>query len=129
MEGLFSTGPTPSSFQDITCIILELLHIVFVVCISCTSDHSPLPALFEVTLAHACFILHTSSHPRAFCKLILKLSCKLYPAFKVFPYVMSGIGTKNTKQRTECLKEIGRVVVYVVVTLAFSINRIVIVIY
>jgi len=41
------------------------------------------------------------------CKSILKLLCKLYPASKLFTYVMTGIGTKNAKQRTECLEEIG----------------------
>ena len=44
---------------------------------------------------------------RASCKSILKLMCKLYPASKLFTYVMTGIGTKNAKQRTECLEEIG----------------------
>ena len=49
-----------------------------------------------------------SPPPRASCKSILKLTCKLYPASKLFTYVMTGIGTKNAKQRTECLEEIGR---------------------
>merc|ERR1719195_2478662 len=44
---------------------------------------------------------------RASCKSILKLMCKLYPASKLFTYIMTGIGTKNAKQRTECLEEIG----------------------
>merc|ERR1719318_13770 len=44
---------------------------------------------------------------RASCKSILKLMCKLYPASKLFTYVMTGIGTKNAKQRTECLDELG----------------------
>ena len=133
METLGSTFPPPLFLKKV--YINVFLGGVgggcfpFFDCISCTSDHSPLPALYEVTLAHACSFLHSSSYPRASWKSILKLTCKLYPAFKVFPYVMSGIGNKNAKQRTECLKEIGRVVVYAVVTLAFSINLIVIVIY
>lgn len=44
---------------------------------------------------------------RASCKTILKLLCKLYPASKLFSFIMVGIGTKNAKQRTECLDELG----------------------
>jgi len=44
---------------------------------------------------------------RASCKTILKLLCKLYPASKLFSFLMVGIGTKNAKQRTECLDELG----------------------
>jgi len=44
---------------------------------------------------------------RASCKSILKLLCKMYPASKLFTYVLTGIGTKNAKQRAECLEELG----------------------
>ena len=36
--------------------------------------------------------------------------CKLYPASKLFNYVLTGITTKNAKQRTECLEEIGSLI-------------------
>jgi len=47
---------------------------------------------------------------RASCKTILKLICKIYPASKLFSFLMVGISTKNAKQRTECLDEIGHLI-------------------
>jgi len=47
---------------------------------------------------------------RASCKAILKLVCKIYPASKLFTFLMVGISTKNAKQRTECLDEIGHLI-------------------
>lgn len=47
---------------------------------------------------------------RASCKTILRLIWKIYPASKLFNFVMVGISTKNAKQRTECLDEIGHLI-------------------
>ena len=47
---------------------------------------------------------------RASCKSILRLICKIYPASKLFNFVMVGISTKNAKQRTECLDEVGHLI-------------------
>ena len=47
---------------------------------------------------------------RASCKTILRLICRIYPASKLFNFVMVGISTKNAKQRTECLDEIGHLI-------------------
>lgn len=47
---------------------------------------------------------------RASCKSILRLICKIYPASKLFGFLMVGISTKNAKQRTECLDEIGHLI-------------------
>merc|ERR1719228_813901 len=47
---------------------------------------------------------------RASCKVILRLICKIYPASKLFNFVMVGISTKNAKQRTECLDEVGHLI-------------------
>ena len=47
---------------------------------------------------------------RASCKSILRLICKIYPASKLFSFLMVGISTKNAKQRTECLDEIGHLI-------------------
>jgi len=44
---------------------------------------------------------------RGCCRSILRLICQLYPASKLFPHLMIGLGTKNAKQRAECLEEIG----------------------
>merc|ERR1719239_1521914 len=44
---------------------------------------------------------------RGCCRSILGLVCLLYPASKLFPFLMNGLGTKNAKQRAECLEEIG----------------------
>ncbi|CAL8262817.1 unnamed protein product [Merluccius merluccius] len=38
---------------------------------------------------------------------ILTVLCKLYPAAKVFPLIMDGTKSKNSKQRAECLEELG----------------------
>lgn len=37
---------------------------------------------------------------------IFKLICKVYPASKMFSYLLDGIKSKNSKQRTECLEEL-----------------------
>ncbi|XP_070200256.1 cytoskeleton-associated protein 5-like isoform X2 [Littorina saxatilis] len=38
---------------------------------------------------------------------IFKLICKVYPASKFFVFLLDGIKSKNSKQRTECLEEMG----------------------
>ncbi|XP_019733715.1 cytoskeleton-associated protein 5 [Hippocampus comes] len=40
-------------------------------------------------------------------RAILAMLCKVYPASKVFPYLMDGTKSKNSKQRAECLEELG----------------------
>ncbi|XP_061677746.1 cytoskeleton-associated protein 5 isoform X2 [Syngnathoides biaculeatus] len=40
-------------------------------------------------------------------RAILTVLCKVYPASKVFPYLMDGTKSKNSKQRAECLEELG----------------------
>ncbi|XP_077424223.1 cytoskeleton-associated protein 5 isoform X2 [Vanacampus margaritifer] len=40
-------------------------------------------------------------------RAILTMLCKVYPASKVFPYLMDGTKSKNSKQRAECLEELG----------------------
>ena len=47
---------------------------------------------------------------RTSCKSILRLICKIYPSSKLFSFLMVGISTKNAKQRTECLDEIGHLI-------------------
>ncbi|XP_035251998.1 cytoskeleton-associated protein 5-like isoform X2 [Anguilla anguilla] len=38
---------------------------------------------------------------------ILAMLCKVYPASKVFTFLMDGTKSKNSKQRAECLEELG----------------------
>lgn len=38
---------------------------------------------------------------------IFKLICKVYPASKMFVFLLDGLKSKNSKQRTECLEEMG----------------------
>ncbi|TNN43790.1 Cytoskeleton-associated protein 5 [Liparis tanakae] len=40
-------------------------------------------------------------------RAILAMLCKVYPASKVFPFLMDGTKSKNSKQRSECLEELG----------------------
>ncbi|XP_024136733.1 cytoskeleton-associated protein 5 isoform X2 [Oryzias melastigma] len=40
-------------------------------------------------------------------RAILTMLCKVYPASKVFPFLMEGTKSKNSKQRSECLEELG----------------------
>ncbi|KAM3869850.1 cytoskeleton-associated protein 5 isoform 3-T3 [Diretmus argenteus] len=40
-------------------------------------------------------------------RAILTLLCKVYPASKLFPFLMDGTKSKNSKQRAECLDELG----------------------
>ncbi|XP_038561240.1 cytoskeleton-associated protein 5 isoform X3 [Micropterus salmoides] len=40
-------------------------------------------------------------------RAILTMLCKVYPASKVFPFLMEGTKSKNSKQRSECLDELG----------------------
>ncbi|XP_047451779.1 cytoskeleton-associated protein 5 isoform X2 [Mugil cephalus] len=40
-------------------------------------------------------------------RAILNMLCKVYPASKVFPFLMDGTKSKNSKQRAECLEELG----------------------
>ncbi|KAG7269929.1 hypothetical protein CRUP_017674 [Coryphaenoides rupestris] len=40
-------------------------------------------------------------------RAIVTLLCKVYPAAKVFPFLMDGTKSKNSKQRAECLEELG----------------------
>ncbi|KAM6973183.1 cytoskeleton-associated protein 5 [Aplochiton taeniatus] len=41
---------------------------------------------------------------------ILATLCKVYPASKVFPLLMEGTKSKNSKQRSECLEELGSLI-------------------
>lgn len=40
-------------------------------------------------------------------RAILTMLCKVYPASKMFPFLMEGTKSKNSKQRAECLEELG----------------------
>nr|XP_015194853.1 PREDICTED: cytoskeleton-associated protein 5 isoform X1 [Lepisosteus oculatus]XP_015194854.1 PREDICTED: cytoskeleton-associated protein 5 isoform X1 [Lepisosteus oculatus]XP_015194855.1 PREDICTED: cytoskeleton-associated protein 5 isoform X1 [Lepisosteus oculatus] len=40
-------------------------------------------------------------------RAILNMLCKVYPASKVFTFLMEGTKSKNSKQRAECLEELG----------------------
>uniref|UniRef100_A0A668ADX5 Cytoskeleton associated protein 5 n=1 Tax=Myripristis murdjan TaxID=586833 RepID=A0A668ADX5_9TELE len=40
-------------------------------------------------------------------RAILTMLCNVYPASKVFPFLMDGTKSKNSKQRAECLEELG----------------------
>uniref|UniRef100_A0A8D3B630 Cytoskeleton associated protein 5 n=1 Tax=Scophthalmus maximus TaxID=52904 RepID=A0A8D3B630_SCOMX len=40
-------------------------------------------------------------------RAILTMLCKVHPASKVFPFLMEGTKSKNSKQRAECLEELG----------------------
>ncbi|KAJ8413053.1 hypothetical protein AAFF_G00106350 [Aldrovandia affinis] len=40
-------------------------------------------------------------------RAILNMLCNLYPASKVFTFLMDGTKSKNSKQRAECLEELG----------------------
>ncbi|KAF7644642.1 hypothetical protein LDENG_00218570, partial [Lucifuga dentata] len=39
-------------------------------------------------------------------RTIMGILCKVYPASKIFPFIMEGTKTKNSKQRAECLEEL-----------------------
>ncbi|XP_029289078.1 cytoskeleton-associated protein 5 isoform X2 [Cottoperca gobio] len=43
-------------------------------------------------------------------RAILAMLCKVYPASKVFPFLMDGTKSKNSKQRAECLEELGSLI-------------------
>uniref|UniRef100_UPI003AB1091D cytoskeleton-associated protein 5-like n=1 Tax=Centroberyx gerrardi TaxID=166262 RepID=UPI003AB1091D len=40
-------------------------------------------------------------------RAIMSMLCKVYPASKIFPFIMEGTKSKNSKQRAECLDELG----------------------
>ncbi|XP_030635140.1 cytoskeleton-associated protein 5 [Chanos chanos] len=40
-------------------------------------------------------------------RAILNMLCNVYPPTKVFPFLMEGTKSKNSKQRSECLEELG----------------------
>uniref|UniRef100_A0A2K5Z0W1 Cytoskeleton associated protein 5 n=1 Tax=Mandrillus leucophaeus TaxID=9568 RepID=A0A2K5Z0W1_MANLE len=40
-------------------------------------------------------------------RAILNRMCLVYPASKMFPFIMEGTKSKNSKQRAECLEELG----------------------
>ncbi|XP_058692746.1 cytoskeleton-associated protein 5 isoform X1 [Poecile atricapillus] len=40
-------------------------------------------------------------------RAILNRMCRIYPASKMFPFIMEGTKSKNSKQRAECLEELG----------------------
>ena len=87
---------------------LEYLNCVFTVLSECEEGYS----LHDIeATSFIPYLVQKIGDPkdqiRASCKSILKLMCKLYPASKLFTFIMTGIGTKNAKQRTECLEEIG----------------------
>ncbi|GCC27644.1 hypothetical protein chiPu_0006070 [Chiloscyllium punctatum] len=41
---------------------------------------------------------------------IMNMMCKVYPASKMFSFVMEGLKSKNSKQRAECLEELGALI-------------------
>ncbi|XP_069761542.1 cytoskeleton-associated protein 5 isoform X3 [Narcine bancroftii] len=41
---------------------------------------------------------------------ILNMMCKVYPASKMFNLIMEGLKSKNSKQRAECLEELGALI-------------------
>ena len=41
---------------------------------------------------------------------ICRLVCQCFPASKLFCYLLEGLKSKNSKQRTECLLEIGHLI-------------------
>ncbi|XP_078405682.1 cytoskeleton-associated protein 5 [Cetorhinus maximus] len=41
---------------------------------------------------------------------ILNMMCKVYPASKMFNFIMEGLKSKNSKQRAECLEELGALI-------------------
>ncbi|XP_067850163.1 cytoskeleton-associated protein 5 isoform X2 [Heptranchias perlo] len=43
-------------------------------------------------------------------RAILNMMCKVYPASKMFNFVMEGLKSKNSKQRVECLEELGALI-------------------
>lgn len=43
-------------------------------------------------------------------RAILRQICEVYPFTKVFAYVMDGLKSKNARQRTECLDELGALI-------------------
>lgn len=47
---------------------------------------------------------------RKIVKAAIKLLTKLYPASKMFGYLMDGLKSKNARQRTECLEELGNLI-------------------
>ncbi|KAM3877473.1 cytoskeleton-associated protein 5-like [Diretmus argenteus] len=44
-------------------------------------------------------------------RTIMAMLCKVYPASKIFPFIMEGTKSKNSKQRAECLEELGGLIV------------------
>uniref|UniRef100_A0A8K9XRP8 TOG domain-containing protein n=1 Tax=Oncorhynchus mykiss TaxID=8022 RepID=A0A8K9XRP8_ONCMY len=40
-------------------------------------------------------------------RAIMGMLCKVYPASRMFPFLMEGTKSKNSKQRAECLEELG----------------------
>ncbi|XP_056135321.1 cytoskeleton-associated protein 5-like [Lampris incognitus] len=40
-------------------------------------------------------------------RAIMGMLCKVYPASKIFPFIMEGLKSKNSKQRAVCLEELG----------------------
>ncbi|XP_067902567.1 cytoskeleton-associated protein 5 isoform X2 [Heterodontus francisci] len=43
-------------------------------------------------------------------RTILNIMCKVYPASKMFSFIMEGLKSKNSKQRAECLEELGALI-------------------
>ncbi|XP_078077167.1 cytoskeleton-associated protein 5 [Mustelus asterias] len=43
-------------------------------------------------------------------RCILNMMCKVYPASKMFNFIMEGLKSKNSKQRAECLEELGALI-------------------
>uniref|UniRef100_V9K7I4 Cytoskeleton-associated protein 5 n=1 Tax=Callorhinchus milii TaxID=7868 RepID=V9K7I4_CALMI len=43
-------------------------------------------------------------------RAILNVMCKIYPASKMFIFIMDGLKSKNSKQRVECLEELGALI-------------------
>ncbi|XP_041917900.1 cytoskeleton-associated protein 5-A-like isoform X2 [Alosa sapidissima] len=43
-------------------------------------------------------------------RAIMGMLCKVYPSSKLFPFLMDGTKSKNSKQRAECLEELGSLI-------------------
>ena len=87
---------------------LEYLTMVFTVLSECDDGYS----LHEIeATSFIPYLVNKIGDPkdqiRASCRTIFRLICKIYPASKLFSFLMVGISTKNAKQRTECLEEVG----------------------
>ena len=47
---------------------------------------------------------------RSSIRTMMKLFRQVYPVSKLCPYILEGVQSKNAKQRTECLDEVGSLI-------------------